>query len=101
MTYLQITSKYIWVSPVFLGQYGHSDDYLEGHITTLIQFNDYQRASRSQGMQISTLPAVLDKKKSLHRENSLERPVSDISTEAVITRDWDIHRASSKLNQTQ
>lgn len=61
MTYLQIISKYIWASPVFLGQYGHSDDYLEGHITALIQINDYRRASRSQGMQISTLPAVLDK----------------------------------------
>lgn len=41
MTYLQITSKYIWASPIFLGQYGHSDDYLEGHIITLIQINDY------------------------------------------------------------
>lgn len=61
MTYLQITSKYIWASPVSLGQYGHSDDYLEGHIIALIQINDYSSASGGQGMQISTLPAVLDK----------------------------------------
>lgn len=46
MTYLQITSKYIWASPVFLGQYGHSDDYLEGHRTALIQINDYRSADQ-------------------------------------------------------